>query len=54
MAEVASRSRNAAADNPCAQVTRSAPADELLAEPYLVSPLRRHDLPRRSRTGRPR
>lgn len=45
MAAVAARSRTAASDNPHAQVTRSAPADELLAESYLVSPLRRHDLP---------
>lgn len=45
MAEVVSRSRQAAVDNPHAQVRGSAPPDELLREPYVVSPLRRHDCP---------
>src|SRR4051812_14326515 len=43
MAEVAVRSRRDAETNPCAQVTGSKDADELLAEPYLANPLRRHD-----------
>jgi acetyl-CoA acetyltransferase len=45
MAEVAARSRRDARDNPYAQVKSSAPVEELLREPYLVSPLRRHDCP---------
>jgi acetyl-CoA acetyltransferase len=43
MAEVAVRSRRAAADNPHAQLGKSADADELLAAPYLADPLRVHD-----------
>jgi acetyl-CoA acetyltransferase len=43
MAEVAVRSRRDAETNPYAQVTGSKDADELLAEPYLADPLRRHD-----------
>ena len=45
MAEVAARSRRDAAGNPHAQVSGSADLDELLAEDYVRSPLRRHDLP---------
>jgi acetyl-CoA acetyltransferase len=45
MAEVAARSRRDAVDNPFAQVTGDFSVDELLAEPYLVSPLRKHDCP---------
>jgi acetyl-CoA acetyltransferase len=43
MAEVAVRSRRAAETNPYAQLQGSKDADELLAEPYLADPLRRHD-----------
>ena len=45
MAEIAARSRTAAVGNPYAQVTGSADADALLAEPYFTAPLRKHDLP---------
>jgi acetyl-CoA acetyltransferase len=45
MAEVAARSRRAAMGNPMAQVREDRTADELLRQPYLVSPLRRHDCP---------
>ncbi|MEU1907831.1 thiolase domain-containing protein [Streptomyces hygroscopicus] len=45
LAGVAARSRTAAADNPHAQLTGSPPPEALLAEPYLVRPLRRHDCP---------
>lgn len=45
MAEVAARSRRDAMSNPYAQVTGDAPVEGLLAEPYLVSPLRKHDCP---------
>ena len=45
MAEVAARSRRDAEANPHAQVSGSADPDELLAEDYVRSPLRRHDLP---------
>jgi acetyl-CoA acetyltransferase len=45
MAEVAARSRRDAVDNPFAQVTGDFAVDDLLAEPYLVSPLRKHDCP---------
>jgi acetyl-CoA acetyltransferase len=44
-AEVVARSRKSAVDNPNAQVTGSADADALLKEPYVRTPLRRHDLP---------
>ena len=44
-AEVVSRSRRAGLTNPNAQVKKDVPVDRLLAEPYLASPLRRHDLP---------
>lgn len=43
MAEVAVRSRRDAERNPAAQLVGSKDADELLAEPYLADPLRRHD-----------
>lgn len=43
MAEVASRSRRDAKANPNAQVTGDFNADQILSEPYLVSPLRKHD-----------
>jgi acetyl-CoA acetyltransferase len=45
MAEVAARSRQAAASNPFAQLTSSAAADALLDEPMFVDPLRVHDCP---------
>ena len=44
-AEIAARNRRNAADNPNAQVRKSAPAEELMREPYVVAPLRKHDLP---------
>ncbi|HEX3336494.1 MAG TPA: thiolase domain-containing protein [Jatrophihabitans sp.] len=43
MAEVAVRSRRDAETNPYAQLTGSKDVDELLAEPYLADPLRKHD-----------
>ena len=45
MAEVAARSRASAKGNPHAQVTGDFDVDELLAEPYVTAPLRKHDLP---------
>jgi acetyl-CoA acetyltransferase len=45
MASVAARSRARAASNPHAQVAGDADVDALLAEPYVASPLRRHDCP---------
>lgn len=45
MAAVAHRNREAARSNPHAQIVGSAPVDDLLAEPYLSDPLRRHDCP---------
>jgi acetyl-CoA acetyltransferase len=44
-AEVAVRNRANAKANPYAQVTGDFEVDALLAEPYLASPLRRHDCP---------
>ncbi|MEE2664185.1 MAG: lipid-transfer protein [Myxococcota bacterium] len=44
-AEVVSRSRRDAIDNPYAQVKQDVSVDTLLKEPYFASPLRRHDLP---------
>jgi acetyl-CoA acetyltransferase len=44
-AEVVVRSRGQALDNPNAQVRGASKVDELLAEPYVRAPLRRHDLP---------
>ena len=43
MAEVAARSRAAAAANPAAQVSGPVAAAELLARPYVAEPLRAHD-----------
>jgi acetyl-CoA acetyltransferase len=43
MAEVAHRSRTAAASNPHAQLTSSPEPAELLEDDYLAQPLRRHD-----------
>ena len=45
LAEIASRSRRAALDNPYAQVRKQSDVEELLAQPYLVAPLRKHDCP---------
>jgi acetyl-CoA acetyltransferase len=45
LAAVAVRSRRNALDNPKAQVAGEFDVDALLAEPYLVSPLRQHDCP---------
>jgi len=45
LAEVVSRSRRAAQGNPHAQLKGDVDADALLAEPRLVSPLRRSDCP---------
>ncbi|MER5969724.1 thiolase domain-containing protein [Streptomyces sp. NPDC002055] len=45
LAGIAARSRTAARDNPHAQLTGSPPPEGLLAEEYLVRPLRRHDVP---------
>ncbi len=45
LAEVAVRSRRAARDNPFAQLAGDFEVEKLLAEPCLVSPLRRHDCP---------
>jgi acetyl-CoA acetyltransferase len=45
MAEIAVRNRAVAKDNPNAQVTGDFEVEKLLAEPYLVSPLRKHDCP---------
>jgi len=44
-AEVAARNRRAALGNPNAQVANDTSVDELLAEDYVVAPLRRHALP---------
>jgi acetyl-CoA acetyltransferase len=43
MAGVAVRSRRDAITNPYAQVAGEAAVDDLLAEPFIASPLRRHD-----------
>jgi acetyl-CoA acetyltransferase len=45
MAEIAARCRRDAVGNPYAQVTGDIAVDALLAEDYVRSPLRRHDLP---------
>jgi acetyl-CoA acetyltransferase len=45
LAEVVARSRRSALGNPNAQVALDTDADALLAEPYVRTPLRRHDLP---------
>ena len=44
LAEVVSRCRAAAAGNPAAQVSGHFPVDELLAAPYVATPLREHDV----------
>ncbi len=44
-AEVAARSRRAARSNPHAQLSGDSDPQELLAEDYVVAPLRRHALP---------
>ncbi len=44
-AEVAARNRRIALDNPKAQVAYDRSVDELMAEEYVISPLRRHTLP---------
>jgi acetyl-CoA acetyltransferase len=44
-AEVVSRSRRDALQNPYAQLAWDKGVDELLAEPHYASPLRKHDLP---------
>jgi acetyl-CoA acetyltransferase len=44
-AAVAARNRRAAIDNPNAQLTGSADPEQLLKEPYVVAPLRKHDCP---------
>ena len=45
MAAVAVRSRRDATANPFAQIKKSRPIEQLLDEPYLVAPLRKHDCP---------
>jgi acetyl-CoA acetyltransferase len=45
LAEVAARNRANAKANPAAQVSGDFDPAELLSEPYLVSPLRKHDCP---------
>ncbi|HMF82305.1 MAG TPA: lipid-transfer protein, partial [Acidimicrobiia bacterium] len=45
MAAVAARSRRFAKDNQWAQVYGDQDPDDLLREPYVVSPLRKHDIP---------
>jgi acetyl-CoA acetyltransferase len=45
LAAVAARSRKDALGNPNAQLAWDRPADELLAEPYHIAPLRRSDCP---------
>ena len=44
-AAIAARSRKDALSNPNAQVAKDVPAENLLAEEYVVSPLRPHTLP---------
>ena len=45
LAEIAVRTRAAAKDNPHATVSGDFDVDEILAEDYLVAPLRKHDCP---------
>src|SRR5438552_12024419 len=45
MAEVAARSRRDAKANPTAHVSGDFDVDTLLAEPFIASPLRKHDCP---------
>lgn len=44
-AEVVARSRRNALGNPNAQLSADVRVDDLLAEPYVADPLRKHDLP---------
>lgn len=44
-AAIAARSRAQAKSNPCAQLVGDFPVDALLAEPYIVAPLRKHACP---------
>jgi acetyl-CoA acetyltransferase len=44
-AQVASRSRSDAKSNPYAQVKGDHSIDDILAQPYIASPLRKHDCP---------
>jgi acetyl-CoA acetyltransferase len=43
LAAVAARSRSSASDNPNATISPNTTAEQILDEPYLVSPLRKHD-----------
>jgi acetyl-CoA acetyltransferase len=45
LAEIAVRSRRSAKDNPEAQLKGDFDVEAILAEPYLASPLRKHDYP---------
>jgi acetyl-CoA acetyltransferase len=45
LAEVVARSRANARSNPAAQLSGDVDVDQLLGEPYFVSPLRKHDCP---------
>ncbi len=45
LAEIAARNRAAAKDNPNAQLAGDYDVDAILAEDYLVAPLRKHDCP---------
>ena len=45
MAEVVAQSRNYALDNPNAQLSGAVSADDILAEPMMISPLRKSDCP---------
>jgi acetyl-CoA acetyltransferase len=45
MAQIAARSRSAGLENPMAQVAGDSNVAQLIEEPYLVSPLRKHDCP---------
>jgi len=45
MAEIAARSRKNAMSNPNAQVKGDDDPDDLLKQPYVTAPLRKHDLP---------
>lgn len=44
MADVVARSMAGASDNPAAQISGTVTADELLAAPYIATPLRAHDV----------
>jgi acetyl-CoA acetyltransferase len=45
LAHVAARSRGDARSNPMAQIAGDFDVDELVAQPYIASPLRKHDCP---------